>query len=86
MCSLFSSSRLQSNDTIVSNRTNTAVPLRPAVDTLHLRLLLLLPMSLSVSISSLMHILCNRALNLLDLRLVMRPTHAGFMYLLLQRL
>jgi hypothetical protein len=82
MCSLFSSSRLQSNDTIVSNRTNTAVPVRPAVDTLHLRLLLLLPMS----ISSLMHILCNRALNLLDLRLVMRPTHAGFMYLLLQRL
>jgi hypothetical protein len=86
MCSLFSSSRFQSHDPVVSNRTSTAVSVLPTVDTLHLRLLLLLPMSLSMSISSLMHILSNRALDLLDLRLVMRPTHAGFMYLLLQRL
>jgi hypothetical protein len=53
------------------------------MDTLHLRLLLLM---LSMPVSALLHILCNRALDLLDLRLMMRATHARFMHLLLQRL
>ena len=83
MCSLFPSSRLQSHDPVVSNRTNTAVSVRPTMDTLHLRMLLLL---LSMPVGTLMHILSNRALNLLNLRLVMRATHARFMDLLLQRL
>jgi hypothetical protein len=83
MCSFFPSSRLQPHDPVVSNRTNTAVSVRSTMDALHLRLMLLL---LSMSVSTLLHVLSNRALNLLDLRLVMRPTHARFMNLLLQRL
>jgi hypothetical protein len=84
MCSLFPNSRLQAHDSIVSNRTYTAVSMWPSMDTLHLRLLrLLLSLSMSMSISTLLHVLSNRALNLLDLRLVMRPAHARFMNLLL---
>jgi hypothetical protein len=82
MCSLFPNSRFQAHDPIVSNRTDTAVSMRPTMDTLHLRLLRL-RLLLSMSISTLLHVLSNRALDLLDLRLVMRPAHARFMNLLL---
>lgn len=80
MCSLFSSPRLQHYDPIVSSRTSTTISVRPTMNTLNLRLLL------SMSVGTLLHVLGNRALYLLDLRLMMRATHARFMYLLLQRL
>jgi hypothetical protein len=65
----------------MSNRTNTAVSMRPTMITLHLCLLLL-----SMSVSTLVHVLGNCALDLLDFRLVMRTTHARLMNLLFQRL